>query len=423
TACLVIGLWLTIPRSTSVGSGAEFSADPAVDFSSAEIEAGDRLSNRLQLAGFSGLAVGLALAVVLGFWPFGARIVESVARPLGGAWWVQVLLGGLVILLIVRMCTLPFAAWSESVRRDVGLSTRDWSGWAIDVAKGFGVNSLLTLTTLLALVALARRLPNWWWVGASVGAALLVVVVSFAYPLVVEPLFNKFTPMADGALRTSLLDLAKEDGVAVDDVLVADASRRTSSLNAYVSGFGSTRRVVVYDTLLHQASDAEIRSVVAHELGHAKQNDVVTGTLLAALGAAAAVVALYLLMTWQAFPQHAGVTGVADGRVVAVLLALIAVTTLLTAPIQNWASRQIEARADTHALDLTRDPTTFTKMQRRLALAAKSDLTPNPIVFAWFGSHPTTAQRMAAARNWAAGHDVPVPPPLAPVVSTDSAGG
>ena len=413
-ACLFVGFWTAIPRSLPLGEEQQVAADPTVDFSAEEIKAGDELGVRLRWAGYSGLIVGLAVVVALGFWPLGARSVAAAARPLGGAWWLQVLLGGLLILLMVRLCTLPFAAWGESIRRDVGLSTRSWAGWAVDVAKGFGVSAILTLITLLALVWLARRLPTWWWVFAAIGAALVVVMVSFAYPVVIEPIFNKFTPMADGPLRTSLLELAARDDVPVDDVLVADASRRTSSLNAYVSGFGSTRRIVVYDTLLDQASDDEIRNVVAHELGHAKENDVLVGTLLGALGAAAAVVALSLVMSWTPLLRHSGVTGIADGRVVALLLALVAIASLLTTPLQSWASRRIESRADVHALELTRDPTTFTQMHRRLALASKADLTPNPILSALFGTHPTTAQRMATARAWAIQNDVAVPPPLSP---------
>jgi STE24 endopeptidase len=226
--------------------------------------------------------------------------------------------------------------------------------------------------------------------------------------------FNKFTSMPEGELRTSLLELAERDRVAVDDVLIADASRRTSTLNAYVSGFGSTRRIVVYDTLLEQAPDEEIRNVVAHELGHAAERDVLVGTLLGALGAAAAIVALFLLLAYSPLLGYSGVSGMGDGRVVALVLALVSVATLLLAPVQSLVSRRIEARADVHALDLTRDPQTFTQMQRRLALTSKSDLTPNPILFAWFGSHPSTAQRMAAARNWSLVNDEPVPPPLAP---------
>ena len=118
-------------------------------------------------------------------------------------------------------------------------------------------------------------------------AAALVVALSFVYPLVIEPVFNRFSPLEEGELRTSLLRMAEDDGVLVEDVLVADASRRTSTLNAYVSGFGATRRIVVYDTLLDQAPAEQVRTVVAHELGHAAEHDVRNGTLLGALLAAA----------------------------------------------------------------------------------------------------------------------------------------
>jgi len=389
-------------------------ADATTDFSAAEIARGDEVSGRLRVPGYLSLAAGVITLGVLGFGPWGARLVEAVARPLGGAWWVQVLVGGLAVLLVVRLVTLGFAVWSERVRLDVGLSTRSWGGWAVDVVKGFAVNSVMTLLVLLLLVAVVRRFPEWWWAFAAVGAVIVVVVTSFLYPLLVEPVFNKFTSMPEGELRTSLLELAERDGVAVDDVLIADASRRTSTLNAYVSGFGSTRRIVVYDNLLEQAPAEEIRNVVAHELGHAAERDVLVGTLLGALGAAAAMVALFLLLAYSPLLGYSGASGMGDGRVVALVLALVSVATLLLAPVQSLISRKIEARADVHALDLTRDAQTFTQMQRRLALTSKSDLTPNPVLFAWFGSHPSTAQRMAAARNWALANDEPVPPGLAP---------
>jgi STE24 endopeptidase len=254
---------------------------------------------------------------------------------------------------------------------------------------------------LVGLVALARAMPRWWWVPAAAGAALLVVVVSFAYPLVVEPVFNKFTPMRDGPLRTSLLDLARADGVAVDEVLVADASRRTTALNAYVSGFGATKRIVVYDTLLRRADDAEVRSVVAHELGHAERRDVLHGTLLGALGAAAAACFLFVVLTWAPLLRRAGVASAADPRVLALLLAVVAVVGFATAPAQLLISRRIEARADVHALDLTRDPATFIRMQHRLAVQNLSDLDPPALVYGLFASHPSAPQRMALARTWA----------------------
>ena len=406
---------LLVPWGSARSATGSITPDATLDFSAAEIALGDRLARLLVLPGLTSIGVSLALTLVLGLTPWGARIAGAVARPLGGGWIWQALLGGLVLLLIVRLATLPFGAWAESVRRSNGLSTRTWPAWALDVAKSFGVSAVLTLVALTVLIGLARRWPDWWWVAGSVGAALLVVTVSFAYPLVIEPVFNSFTPMPDGELRTSLLELAAADGVAVDDVLVADASRRTSTLNAYVSGFGSSRRIVVYDNLLDQAPNAEVEAVVAHELGHAADRDVVTGTVLGAVGAMVVVVLLYLVSGWLPLDRWLGISGIGDGRSIAFLLAFIAVVSFVSTPVQSAVSRQFEARADQHALDLTQDPQTFAEMQRRLATVSKSDVTPNRALTWWFGTHPTAAARLAAARSWALTHpDVLVPEPLAP---------
>ncbi len=246
-------------------------ADPARDFTAAQLAREDAYHSAVRPPAYVSLGLSLLIAAVLGFSPLGARIVARVASPLGGGWGWQVLLGTVALTLLARLLVLPWDAWAESVRRRYGLSTRTWGSWAVDVAKSYGVGLVLTLLVLFLLVGLARWSPQWWWTVGAAAGAVLVVVVSFAYPVVVEPVFNKFTSMPAGELRTSLLSLARSDGVPVDDVLVADASRRTSSLNAYVSGLGATRRIVVYDTLLDSASDREVELIVAHELGHAKR--------------------------------------------------------------------------------------------------------------------------------------------------------
>lgn len=417
-AVLVAALAALIPWGAAGEATGSITPDATVDFSADEIALGDRLARLLLVPGLTSLGVSLGLTVALGFTPIGVRVVETVARPLGGGWFWQATLGGLALLLIVRLATLPFGAWGESVRRSNGLSTRSWPSWGIDVAKGFGVSAIVTLVALTVLVGFARRWPEWWWVAGSLGAAALVVVVSFAYPLVVEPVFNKFTPMADSQLRSDLLALAEKDGVEVDDVLVADASRRTSTLNAYVSGFGHSRRIVVYDTLLEKAPEAEVEAVVAHELGHVSDRDVLVGTALGALGSASLVLLLYLVAGWLPLDRWLGLSGLGDGRSIAFLLAFVAVVSFVSTPVQSAVSRQIEARADLHALDITEDPQAFAEMQRRLATVSKTDVTPNRIVYRWFGTHPTAAARLATARAWAlvrAGALVPAPlrPPVA----------
>lgn len=389
--------WQTLPQPVP---GGPVVPDPARDFTPAQIAREDAYHGAIRPPSYASLAISLLLALVLGFTRLGARLVAALARPLGRGWFWQVLVGATAVSLAGRLVTLPLSVRAEVVRRDYGLSTRDWGSWTVDVAKGFGVNLALVLIVLTGMFMLARRWPRWWWAPAAAGGALLVIVVSFAYPVVVEPVFNEFASMEDGPLKTSLLELAADDGVAVDDVLVADASRRTTQLNAYVSGFGSTRRIVVYDTALRELTPDELRLITAHELGHVKSNDVLHGTLVGSLGVALAACVLYLALSSPWSLRRAGVRSVADPRAVALVLAVVAVLTTVSEPVANLVSRRIEARADIHALDLTRDPESLIAMQKRLAITNLSDLDPNPIVYGLFRTHPSPPERIALARDW-----------------------
>ena len=395
---LGVALALAVPWTTL--AGADLAGDPLRDFTSGQLAREVAFHDAVRPWSYASLVLGLAVAIGLGLTRLGARIVTAAARPLGGGWVWQVLLGTLAISLVGRLATLPLSTRSELVLRRYGLSTQTWGSWLVDVAKGVLVGSALTALALLLLVAIARRARRTWWAWGAAATAGLVIAGSFAYPLVVEPVFNRFTPLPAGELRTDLLALAERDGVAVDEVLVADASRRTTALNAYVSGFGSSRRIVVYDTLVATATPAEVELITAHELGHAADRDVLVGTLLGALGAAAAVCALALVLSWAPLLRRAGAGGMADPRVLPLVLALIAVTSLLVAPVSNLVSRRIEARADVHALDLTRDPATFIDTQQRLALSNLSDLDPNPVAYAFFATHPGVTERLALAREW-----------------------
>ncbi|GAA3222705.1 M48 family metallopeptidase [Dactylosporangium siamense] len=349
------------------------------------------------------LALGLLVAVLLGLTPAGAWIVEQVSRPFGGHWLARALLGGLAVVFVGEIAALPLAAWRQSILRRYGLSTQDWSGWTVDMLKSYAVGAVIGAVALVGFFTVTHFAPRWWWAWGAAGAALLTVLLSFVFPVLVEPVFNKFTPMPDGEQRTRLMAMAQRDGVPVRDVLVADASRRTRAVNAYVSGLGPTRRIVVYDTLLEKAPQEEVESVVAHELGHAKDGDVFTGTLLGALGAAAAVCALYLLGSWAGLLRRAGVDAIGDPRAVALLIAVATVAGLLAGPAQAFVSRRVEARADRHALQLTGDPAGFEAMQGRLSLVNLGDPDPNPVEQFLFGSHPTAVERMAEARAWARG--------------------
>jgi STE24 endopeptidase len=396
---LVVALripWTVLP----VPSGGHAPVDPTAGLSPAQIDRARSFAAAVRPASLAALLLSLLVAGVLGLTPAGARLVQAVARPFGGGWIWQVLLGVLALSVLGRLVTLPLSAYGEVVYHRFGLSTSSWGLWLRDVAVATAINAGLSALALLGLIALARRATLTWWLWAAVGAAALVVAGSFLYPVLLEPAFNRFSSLPAGPLRTELLALADRNGTPVRDVLVADASRRTTALNAYVSGFGSTRRIVVYDTVLRTLPDRQIESIVAHELGHVAADDVLTGTLIGSLGAAAGVALLGWLLSAPRLLTRAGAAGPGDPRVVPLLLFLVAAGTLLSTPLQNAVSRQIEARADVHALDLARDPEAFVAMQRRLAVSGLAQPDP-PAVWQWFfGSHPTTEQRVAFARDW-----------------------
>ncbi|MGY1619838.1 M48 family metallopeptidase [Geodermatophilus sp. SYSU D00691] len=389
--------WTVLPTPP----GGSPPVDPTAGLPADVVARADSFAAAIRPASLANLVLGLAVTAVLGLTRLGARLVRAVAAPLGGGWVWQVLLGTLALGVVGRLVTLPLAVYGEVVRHRYGLSTRSWPLFLRDVAVSTAIDAGLTALGVLALVVLARRVPRFWWAWAAAGAAVLVVVGSFLYPVVIEPAFNRFESLPAGQLRTDLFALAEENGTPIEDVLVSDASRRTTGLNAYVSGFGSTRRVVLYDTTLRTLPDDEIESIVAHELGHVATDDVLTGTLTGALGAAAGVALFGWLLTWSPLLRRAGADGPGDPRVIPLALLLVAAGTLLATPVRNLVSRHVEARADVHALDLTRDPDAFVSMQQRLATRNLAQPDP-PAAWQWFfGSHPTSSQRVALARDWA----------------------
>lgn len=213
-------------------------------------------------------------------------------------------------------------------------------------------------------------------------------MLSFLAPVVLEPIFNRFRPVDDPVLAGDLRRLAERAGVPVRDVLVADASRRTRKHNAYVSGLGRTRRVVVYDTLLQRDDTRELRVVVAHELGHRRLRHVAQGTVLAVAGAVVAVVVL-----WAVLGERA-----ADPREAPFVLLVASWLELAAAPAAAALSRRWEREADRFSLELTGDPGGFEGAFRSLARANLLDLDPPRALYLLLFTHPTPPERIAMAR-------------------------
>ena len=372
-------------------------------FSAAQVARAEHYARWSRALGWTSYFLGLAALLTLALTGTGARALRRLTARL--RWWLAVPVGALAVTVLSWLLGLPFGIAQHGLDQRSGLTHQGLGGWFEDQARALLVTWVTTALLLLVLTGAARRSPRYWFAWAGGAALVLTLLGSFLYPVVVEPLFNRFTPMPPGPLRSQILQLAKVEGVHVSDVLVADASRRTTTVNAYVSGFGDTRRVVVYDTLLQQLTPAEVRVVVAHELGHARHDDVLLGTGLGAVGSVAGVALLALLLDRPGLRRRTRTSGAGDPAAVVLVLALVGLGGFLVSPLQNTVSRAIETRADRASLEATHQGPVFVRMQKQLAVASLADPRPPWLSQLWWGSHPTALERaglpasLAAARH------------------------
>jgi Zn-dependent protease with chaperone function len=358
-------------------------AAPQTYFSTAFLErAEDFRSGQLLLYGVR-VAIEIGLLVYVVRRP-PARLGERFGRPvLAGA------VTAAALATAVTVVTLPVSAVARERAKDVGLVTQNWVGWLGDVAKGIAIEVVIVGAGGALLVFLMRRYGRRWWAPAAAIAVVFGVVMTYASPIVLEPLFNKFEPLPAGELRSDVLEMARKAGVKVGEVYEMDASRRTTAANAYVGGLGSTKRVVLYDTLLREFSPEEVRLVVAHELGHVHHRDVQHGLLYLAIVTPFGMFAVARLA--ERWAPDGG-----PAAVPAVALALALMVPAITV-ISNQLSRAVEARADRFAIELTGEPDALIGFEKRIVVQNVSDPEPPGWVSFLLGTHPTAMDRIGQA--------------------------
>jgi Zn-dependent protease with chaperone function len=290
---------------------------------------------------------------------------------------------GAALALSLSVAPLPLAAIARRRAVEVGLVTQSWGGWSSDVAKSLAIGAVEGAAAGAGVMALVRRFgPRWWLPGA--GAAVATgTAMAYVAPVVLAPMFNRFTDLPPGPARDDVLELAGQAGLNVGRVLEVDGSRRTTAANAYVTGLGHTKRVVLNDTLIANFTRSETRLVVAHELAHVRHRDIHRQLAYLALTAPAAAFAVAKLAGPN--PTLPGLTAAS-----AAVLAPLGIA-------GNRLSRVVERRADTYALQATGDSDAFIDFQRRITLKNVADPDPPRLAQLLLGTHPTTLERMGLA--------------------------
>lgn len=303
-----------------------------------------------------------------------------------------------VVAVATSLVTLPASAWIGLVHEARwGFRTSTTLGWARDwLVVNAGRWLALAIGTVV-LFAVAARWPRSWPYRLTLVATLAAFVLVVVHPLVLQPLLLRTQPLAPGEVRDAVEDVAAAAGAADVPILVGDASRRTTRVNALVAGLGPTEQIVLFDTLLELETE-QIVTVVAHELAHHEHADVLRGTLLTATGALPVLLLLRWVLDRPRTRRRVVATGApADPRLAVVAIAFLAVVELVGTPVAGAVSRRVEAAADHRSLELGADPATLVRTVRTFVVRDLTDPSPHPVVQGYYGTHPTPTQRIRAA--------------------------
>ncbi len=359
-------------------------------------KAGQYTLAKLKFGQWETLFDSLVLAVILATgWL--AWLYHTLTARLGEGVWGQSLVL-FVIGIVLSLPGIPFEYYNQfSLEERFGFNKSSKGLWISDKLKEMLVSAVLFIPLLAGLLALVRWLPaTWWFFGFLVffGFSLLMMVL---YPMWIVPLFNKLEPLQAGELKTRLMDLADRTGFKAQTIQVIDGSKRSAHSNAYFTGFGKFRRIVLFDTLIDQLESEELEAVLAHEIGHYRMGHVPKMLGLSAISGLLGFWVLFLLASSDWFLPAFGFN--ADTGIAAAFLLFGLVSGVLTfwvSPLMSKWSRKHEYEADAFARDALDRASPLVGALRRLSKKNLSNLTPHPLYSAWYYSHPTLIEREKA---------------------------
>jgi STE24 endopeptidase len=329
----------------------------------------------------------------------GHRLADALDVP--GPLIVDALVFAIVAGGAYELLLLPFGLARHRLSRRAGISRQTVAGWLADRAKGGALALLLGTLAMTAIVWLARVEPDWWWLIAVGAAIVFELILTAVAPVLLVPIFLRSRPLPEGALRDDLLGLAARAGVPVGSVRVLEAGAKTASANAAVMGMGPTRRIVLTDTLIDEAagaseaSIAEVRAVLGHELGHHRSRDLWRFAALGALSTLASFgVAAWIVDRLPSWLAHGGPDSLAGLPALALCLGVVGLPLSL---LQAAYSRRRERAADAFGFEVAGDPEAFARALEGLCRTNLGELWP-PRLVQLRASHPAPGERIARAR-------------------------
>lgn len=309
-------------------------------------------------------------------------------------WQALIFFGTLA--LIGGVIGLPFNIYHTFVlEKKYGFSTITWKLWLIDLVKSVIISAILAGFLLSVFMAFILYLPASWWFWAWIFFTAFEILLLWLFPVVIAPLFNKYEPIRDEALKAKITSLLAKVGLKTKGIFQVDEGKRSKHTNAYFTGIGKTKRIVLFDTLLASHTHDEILAVLAHEIGHWKKKHILKQLIFMIVASFAGFYLVYLLVS---SPPLYGAFGLKQTPVYAGLLLVSIYSSCLAfffSPIGAWISRYYEREADKMAVDLAGTSEPMTNALKRLAKDNLSNLYPHPLYVRFYYSHPPLIERIA----------------------------
>ena len=310
----------------------------------------------------------------------------------------------LFILFAEILLDMPFSLYRNfKIENRYGFNTMTGRIWITDLVKSAAISSLLGGIVVISALAIVQASPSWWWLWVWAFFLTFGIFVMYVSPYVIEPLFFKFEPIKTEGLEDRVRELMERAGLKVSRVFQVDASSRSRHSNAYFTGIGKVKRIVLFDTLIGQMSQDEILAVLAHEVGHWKKRHVLKGIIVAETLAFCGVFLAYLLVSWDGLPALMNLPGASFYARIVMLAFIGSLFMFPLTPLLSSLSRRYEAEADRFAADLTGHPDALASALVKLSRENLSNLHPHPFYARFYYSHPPMVERIRKLRSWEVG--------------------
>jgi STE24 endopeptidase len=342
---------------------------------------------------------GLALTLFVIHWGLFGSLNNFVLSYTGHPILAGLMFFG-IIFIINDLINIPFSIYGTFVVEErYGFNKTTPKTFIIDKLKGYGLTIVLGSLIMIPILYFFNHYgSNGWWIAWCIITAFMIAVQPL-FVHVIAPMFNTFTPLEEGELRTAIEAFAKQVNFPIGRIDVMDGSKRSAHSNAYFSGFGKSRRIALFDTLLEKHSTEEIVSVVAHEVGHYKKKHIITGTVLGIIETGIMLFVFNIFMQDQALFSVFGVDRISVYGGLIFFGMLYSPVSLLTSVFTTAMSRKNEFEADAYALETTEKPEPLISMLKGLAASNLSHLTPHPLMVFLSYSHPPVSQRISAVER------------------------